>query len=226
MSNSTRTLPDDQQRIDEDERKDESSLQTMERAEELSSQFETIKSRTVNDGMVLGRLKDIDTSRTSSTIIVSIDLPGEGIKEKKRFDKPKVWSDRYKFVRWIRHYGYTADSFPSMLEDKCKVKVQREGNKEYEVFIPEVDESAVEVIKSAIAKPFSVGNSIVENYKRSSSPDISLTIGFSIILFGIAVMTSIIEVGVAPIPIFGAIIISLLATVVLGATEEAMLQDD
>lgn len=136
-----RTLPDEQQQIDDEDRKDRVELQTMERAENLSEQFEEIKDRTVDDDdVVLGRLADIETSANNDRIVVSIDLPAEGSDKTERFRKPKVWNDRYKFVRWIRHYGYDADSFPNMIRDDCRVRVLKDSATDYELFVPERDD--------------------------------------------------------------------------------------
>jgi hypothetical protein len=108
----------------------------MERAQELSAHYEKIKDNTIDDSTVYGKVKSINTSTGSKKIVVDIDLPAKGTVKQTRFDKPKVWSEDYDFVRWIRYYGYDADSFPSMLEDKCKVKVETDGGK-YDLYIPD-----------------------------------------------------------------------------------------
>lgn len=132
-----RKLPDDQNKVPDDADEEDTDLMTMERAENLAQQYESIKDRTVDENTVLGKLKDIDTSRNNDRIIVTIDLPAEDSNKQFRFRKPKVWTDEYEFVRWIQHYGYDADSFPSMLRDDCRVKVQREGTTEYDLYVPE-----------------------------------------------------------------------------------------
>jgi len=138
MTKPERSLPDDQVKIENEDEYEETELQTMERAMDLSKQFEEVKQRTVEDGMVLGKLVDIQTSANNDRISVEIDLPAEGDTERKRFRKPKRWSDEYNFVRWIKYYGYDADSFPNMIKDDCKVKVKKpsEGG-DYELFVPE-----------------------------------------------------------------------------------------
>lgn len=134
MSQQTqRQLPDEQNSIPDNAQGD---LQTMERAMNLADQYETIKDRTVDDDTVLGRITDINTSRNNDRIIITIDVPGDDSNKEFRFRKPKVWSERYDFIRWIRHYGYDADSFPNMLRDDCKVKVLQDENREYNLYIP------------------------------------------------------------------------------------------
>jgi len=99
MTEPERSLPDDQVKIENEDEYEETELQTMERAMDLSKQFEEVKQRTVEDGMVLGKLVDIQTSANNDRISVEIDLPAEGDTERKRFRKPKRWSDEYNFVR-------------------------------------------------------------------------------------------------------------------------------
>lgn len=204
---STRELPNDQQRIDDEDRKDESQLQTMQRAEELSSQFEDIKDRTVDDNVVLGQLKDINTSETNSTIVVEIDLPGEGVSKDKRFDKPKVWSEDYKFVRWIHHYDYDADSFPNMIEDQCRVKVLRGGNKEYEVFVPEQEHGIVEGINEYAST--GVDELTWETVGRALAANVGIG-AVAWTLYTIALFTKLVDSGTGPIPTLGMVVIGYL----------------
>lgn len=131
-----RSIPDEQKEVSDEQLDADSRLQTMERAQELSAHYEKIKDNTIDDSTVYGKVKSINTSTGSKKIVVDIDLPAKGTVKECRFDKPKVWSDDYRFVRWIRYYGYDADSFPSMLEDKCKVEVETDGGK-YDLYIPQ-----------------------------------------------------------------------------------------
>jgi hypothetical protein len=139
MSKSTnRSLPDDQVQIDDEEQYEKAELQTMKRAMGISKQFEEIKTRTIDDGMILGKITDINTSPTNQKIVIEIEVPATDEPKQKRFQKPKRWTDEYAIVRWIQHYGYTADSFPNMVDDDCKVKVEEVSNGDgYKVFIPE-----------------------------------------------------------------------------------------
>lgn len=160
MTEPERSLPDDQVKIENEDKYEETELQTMERAMDLSKQFEQVKQRTVENGMVLGKLVDIQTSANNDRISVEIDLPAEGDTEKTRFRKPKRWSEEYKFVRWIKHYGYDADSFPNMVQDECKVKVSKPSdNSGYELFVPEKEESYRDKLSSL------QGRSIWQAYK-------------------------------------------------------------
>lgn len=138
-TNPTRDLPDEQRKtadVNDDENLD---LQTMERANDIAQQYETIKDRTVDDDTVLGRIIDINTSVNNSRIIIEVAVPGEGTAQDFRFRKPKVWSEEYKFVRWLHHYGYDADTIPNMLKDECKVRVSREEKGSYNLYVPEYD---------------------------------------------------------------------------------------
>lgn len=133
-----RELPPSQQKMDSDiDEDDDLSMQTMERANELSRQYESIKDRTVDDNTVLGKIEDIDTSHNNNRIIIHVDVPAQGSNKMFRFKKPKLWSRDYEFVRWIQHYNYDADSFPNMLQDSCKVKVTKDGDGSYDLYIPE-----------------------------------------------------------------------------------------
>lgn len=114
---------------------DDIDIQTYKRANEISQQFETIKDRTISDGVVEGKVKEIDTSPANGNVVVTVDVPSSTSDETFRFSKPKVWSKRYEFVRWVRHYGYNADSFPNMLKDGCEVKVSRADNS-FELVVP------------------------------------------------------------------------------------------
>jgi len=160
-----RDLPDDQVQIENEDEYEKSELQTMERAMNLSKQFEEVKRRTVEDGMVLGKLVDIQTSANNDRISVEIDLPAEGDTKQKRFRKPKQWSNKYDFVRWIKHYGYTADSFPNMIKDDCKVKVKQPSESgDYELFIPEQRKSWWDKISDVSIPP------AYRIYKKSGVP--------------------------------------------------------
>lgn len=145
----TREFDDEQYKLEDGDEEGDTDMQTMERANEISRQYESIKDRTLGDNLVAGRLEDIDTSPANSNINVLVDLPGEGNNKTFRFKKPKVWSRDYDFVRWIQYYGYDADSFPNMLKGQCDVEVKNIGDEEYELFIPEYN-SRREKIKGSI----------------------------------------------------------------------------
>jgi hypothetical protein len=166
MSKSTnRNLPDDQVQIENKDEYEEAELQTMERAMDLSKQFEEVKQRTVEDGMVHGKLVDIQTSANNDRIVVEIDLPAEGDTEQTRFRKPKRWSDKYNFVRWIKYYDYTADSFPNMVKDHCKVEVKKPSETgDYELFVPERERGYRDRIPVPSIPP------IYTSYKESKLP--------------------------------------------------------
>jgi|APHM01.1.fsa_nt_gi hypothetical protein len=149
---SDRALPEDQVQMDDADANEDAELQPMDRAENLSRHYEEVKQRTVEDGVVLGKLEDINTARGNNRIVVDIDLPAEDSNKQFRFRDPAYWTDDFEFVRWVRSYGYTDESFPLMLEDDCEVKVEK-GNKsageKYELVIPDADP---EPISSQIKK--------------------------------------------------------------------------
>jgi hypothetical protein len=166
MSKSTnRSLPDDQVQIDDEEQYEEAEMQTMKRAMGVSKQFEEIKARTIDDGMILGKITDINTSPTNQKIVIEIKVPATDEPKQKRFQKPKRWTDDYAIVRWIQHYGYTADSFPNMVDDDCKVKVEEVSNGDgYEVFIPEKKKNWRDKISDPSIPP------LYTTYKESGIP--------------------------------------------------------
>ena len=166
MSASTdRSLPDDQVQIEDETEYDEAELQTMERAMDLSNQFEEIKYRTTEDGMVLGKLKNIETSANNDRIVVEIDLPAEGDTKTTRFRKPKRWDNNYDFVRWIQHYNYSAETFPQMIDDECKVKVSKPSDgSDYKLFVPEKEKSWRDRISNLSIQP------LYTKYKKSGAP--------------------------------------------------------
>lgn len=221
-----RTLPDEQRKVPDDESSDEVELQTMERAEELSSQFEAIKDRTVDDDMVLGQLKDIETSSTNSKVIVTIDLPGEGMDMEKRFDKPKVWSNRYKFVRWIRHYDYDADSFPLMLDDECKVKVVRDGNREYKLFIPEEPAPMTKDVMAFKDGVLERSQPTIKWYLRHENGIVGPMIFFSWMAYGIALLSGLTTLPLAAEPLTGLWIIGVLGILIVWWLEETLVLGD
>ncbi len=178
-----RDLPDDQFKIEDETEYGEAELQTMERAMDLSNQFEEIKYRTTEDGMVLGKLKNIETSANNDRIVVEIDLPAEGDTERKRFRKPKRWDNNYNFVRWIRYYEYSAETFPQMIDDECKVKVSKPSDgSDYKLFVPEKEKSWRDRIPDPSISP------IYTTYKESGVP---FFLGIGSVLFAITTLFTI-----------------------------------
>lgn len=212
-----RDLPDDQFKIEDETEYGEAELQTMERAMDLSKQFERIKDNTVEDGMVLGELSYINTSENSSRIIISIDLPAEGMPIKKRFRKPKRWSDEYAFVRWIRHYGYDAETFPQMIDDKCKVKVEEEANGgDYTVFVP--DESRGLRSRAPDVSP-------IEWYLDKQEPIVGSVIGLATVIVGVGLATTLIQTQYSAPQEFGIFGIMALLALVSGTVEDNTFND-
>lgn len=171
MSNAeevTREFDDEQYKLEDGDEEGDTDLQTMERANELSKQYESIKDRTLGDSLVAGRLEDIDTSPANNNIVVIVDLPGEGNYKKFRFKKPKVWSREYDFVRWIQYYGYDADSFPNMLKGQCDVEVKNIGDEEYELYIPDYNNRR-EHIKDSFAGSNEYVEALIHAYRQEDN---------------------------------------------------------
>jgi hypothetical protein len=131
----SRTLPDEQKQVDPDVDDRETQLQTLEQAEHLSEHFDEIKTRTTENGDVEGVVKAINMATTNGTVAVEIDIPGRENNKTVNFEKPRSWTEQYDFVRWIRHYGYTADTIPNMLENDCRVAVNVEDGS-YSLYVP------------------------------------------------------------------------------------------
>lgn len=222
----TREFSDEQYKLDEEqENQEEVSMQTIERANEISQQYEEIKDRTLGDGMVAGRLEDIDTSPGNDNIVVQVDLPGESADKEFRFKKPKVWTKKYDFVRWIQHYGYDADSFPNMLKGECDVKVENHGNEDYKLFIPEYKNR-----RENVKKKFGGGNdklqSVLEVYRDSGSDlYIAPVLLFLHIVHGLIWTTPILSYGVGIVSSFGLWMAITVFILGLWVTEDFVVKD-
>lgn len=164
----TREFDDEQYKLEDGDEEGETDIQTMERANELSKQYESIKDRTLGDNLVAGRLEDIDTSPANNNINVLVDLPGEGNNKTFRFKKPKVWSSEYDFVRWIQYYGYDADSFPNMLKGQCDVEVKNLGDEEYKLYIPDYNNRR-EQIKGTFTGSNEYVEALLHEYRQSDN---------------------------------------------------------
>lgn len=202
----TREFDDEQYKLtEEQEEEEDTDLQTMERANKLSEHYEHVKDRTVDDDTVLGKLEDIHTAEANDNIIIEVDVPAKDRNERFRFKDPSIWTDEYRFVRWIRHYGYDADNFPNMLQDHCHVKVKREEN-EYELFIPEGNGtvgqtdlgSYLDGIKDKFHKTKRVYKYSDEGYMYASG-----YLMLSWLLMGVAFMTELLPFPMEPLPGFG-----------------------
>lgn len=132
----SRQLPDEQVQINEMDDEQEAAIQSMEAAQELAAQFEEIQTATQNDGTLKVPLKSIDTSKGNQAIAISVDVPAEDSVETFYMNKPKIWTERYEFVRWVQQYGYGASDFHRMIEAGVSVEVEQD-NGEYQIVIPD-----------------------------------------------------------------------------------------
>lgn len=212
-----RSLPDEQVKVTDADSEEAVDLQTMERAEELSNQYETIKDRTVDSNTVLGLLTDIDTSANNDRIIVTVDLPAEGHDKTFRFRKPKVWANQYQFVRWIRYYDYDADSFPNMLQDECKVKVtKKEGG--YDLYIPEQGVEAMNILNHIPR----LGSYLKARYVEVGIP-ISLFALTALVLYAIALGGQLMTLGLRAEQFTALFIICVVILIVVALWEDSKL---
>lgn len=217
-----RELPDEQSKIEDDDRKDDPDIQTMERAEELADQYETIKDRTVDENTVLGHVKEIDTARSNNNIVVTVDLPAEESDKQFRFKKPKVWSDDYDFVRWIKYYDYDADSFPLMLEDDCEVEVSKDTDG-YDLVIPENDSHSIDA-SNATEKLHQAYKHISVVYIENGVP-ISSIIMLSLIIHSISASTGLISYGMSNIQLAGLTLIGFIVCIAALLAENHYLEN-
>lgn len=128
-----RELADEQQ---PDGELGETEMVAYDRAAKLSEQFESIEARTLDDGIVRGTVTAIESTTRGGSIAVDVDLPAEPDDVRFNFTKPKVWSERYDFVRWLDKYDYGSGDFAGMIERGVEVEVRRDGG-DYELVIPE-----------------------------------------------------------------------------------------
>lgn len=134
MSEIERELPSEQ---DKNGAKDgDVNLQSYEKAQELSQQFEDIQTATIGDNLLRGTVSAIESSPNNAAISVEVDLPAETDDIQFFLDKPKSWNREYDFVRWVEDHGYQAGDFEGMIEKGVRVEVRQEDD-EYELVIPE-----------------------------------------------------------------------------------------
>lgn len=169
MVETQREIPESQRKILDEDADDE--LRTMERAEELADHYQTIKDRTIDNETGVGFVKSIDTTKKNGAVSIKIDIPSHPEDKQYTMSKARLWTYDYQFVRWVEYYGYNADSFPSMIEDRVKVKLV-DKNGEFEIYIPPksefVDEPLVsfdvdigELVESYIEREFPVSGPLI-----------------------------------------------------------------
>lgn len=131
-----RALPEGQQKVDSDKKKDEDQLlANIQEADKIREQLEEVSYRTNDDGTIEGIVKQISMTKKNGTIAVDIDVPAETDPHREHFDKPKSWTRDWRFVRFVEAYGKRASSITSMIEEGVKVKIRMEDD-EYELVIP------------------------------------------------------------------------------------------
>lgn len=143
-----RALPDAQR---PDGEVGESEMITMERAEQMSEYFGDIQAATIDDNRMRAPVADIDWSPNNEAVVVEVDVPAETDAVRFHLDKPKVWTDRYQLVRWVRHYGYGAEDFHAMVEKRVTVEIRETGLDDYELVVPERDRSRRDRVRAVAA---------------------------------------------------------------------------
>lgn len=139
-----RALPPEQDKGLDEEEAENAQIRAMEDAEEVAEYFGKIETATRENGDVLkASLKSIDTTTGHNTVVVEVDIPSDSDTTDFRLTSPKIWNERYEFVRFVEKYGYRADDFHKMIEADIDVEVIYENN-EYELAIPEYDAGILE----------------------------------------------------------------------------------
>lgn len=144
-SEQERELPEDQVKGETDKNED-AQITPHEKAEDLSDYLNTVQSKTVEQGIVKGSIKEIHHIDDNDKILVKIELPGETELETFNFKKPKSYDRTYDIVRWLGKYNYTVDHIPKLVQKEVEVEVQkidtdnRRDNETYELVIPEYEE--------------------------------------------------------------------------------------
>lgn len=127
-----RALPEEQQ---PDGELGESEIMAYEDAEQLAQEFIEIETATIDESTMRGTVKSINMASTGGTISIDIDVPTEPEPIRFHMDKPKPWSERSEFVRWLNKYGYGSQDIPLMIENHAEVEIERDGD-EYELVTP------------------------------------------------------------------------------------------
>lgn len=135
----TRELPDEQVQIDGDADDMGEELRAYEQANDLSEEFAKLERNTISENELLCPVMSIDSTKTGGSVAVQVDIPGRP-EETETFimSRPKVWSRRYEFVRFVEEYGYAASDFEHMIKDDVNVRVSQpeaEGG-DYELHVP------------------------------------------------------------------------------------------
>lgn len=134
-----RGLPEGQRKLDpEVDEDDDLDLQTVEAAERISTHFEDIHQNTIDDDRVMGTVASINWSKNNTKVAVEVALPAQKHPERFYFDEPRVWTDRYEFVRWVRKYDHDADNLANMIDKGTEVELIHDDNDgDYELIIPD-----------------------------------------------------------------------------------------
>lgn len=135
-----RDIPDEQR---PDGELDDPQIRTYEEAAKLARHFEEIETATIGEDTFRAPVKAIESGGRHGKVAIEVDVPAEDGNEQFHLDKPKVWTDRFRFVRWVEGHGYTAGDFQLMIEKQTEVEVRRD-NGEYELVIPDPDAGRLE----------------------------------------------------------------------------------
>lgn len=121
-----RKLPDEQMKGTEGE----DLPARIDEAQEINQMMSEIRHRTNPDGTLLGKVKRIHIAEKNPRIAVMVDLPAEDEDHRFEFNRPKVWSPRYDFVRFVEHYADHPGDIDYLVEENVDVNIM-ELDEEY-----------------------------------------------------------------------------------------------
>lgn len=155
-----RKLPDEQVKGKDGE----DVLARIDEANEINEMMSEIRHRTNPDGTLLGKVKRIHIAEKNPRIAVMVDLPAEDEDHRFEFIRPKVWSARYDFVRFVEHYADHPGDIDYLVEENVDVNIMElddEHSNDYRIVYP--DESTIGKTRRTISARIS------KNWQRFKS---------------------------------------------------------
>lgn len=101
-------------------------------ASDLADELSEMQLMSTSDRKVRARL--LPPVQRDGDIVVQAKLP-DGDVVSREFDKPKPWSDRYEFARFVEAYGYGPDSIMNLAGEE--VTVERTRDEEWRIVHPD-----------------------------------------------------------------------------------------